>query len=187
MSDKVLIVLANGAEECEAVCVYDILKRGGVDVLLKGLGERKIKLSHSLVVETDDTLSHKDEEESYPIVYLPGGMKGARNLSESTLLSTILKRTVERGDIVAAICASPSVVLGPLGLLEGHKATCYPSCESFYPSFSFSQEGVVKSGNIITAKSAGWAYDMAFVLLEILKGKEVAEEVRKEIYYKESL
>ena len=182
--DEILIVLANGAEECEALCVYDILKRGGLNPVLKGLGSNRIVSSHSVSFLLDDTLSEKDLEKNYRVVFLPGGMPGATNLRESEVLSRILKRTSERGDIVAAICASPAVVLGPLGLLEGHKATCYPGCEEYYKGFTFRSEGVVTSGNIITAKSAGWAFDLGLEILRVLKGEDEKERVRKQIYYK---
>ena len=111
-------------------------------------------------------------------------MPGSVNLSQSWKVNEILVKTAQTG-IVAAICAAPAVVLAPLGLLKGRNATCYPGCESYAPDIPFSSEGVVQDGNILTGKSAGWAFDLGLKLVEMLKGKESAEKVRAAIYYKE--
>lgn len=180
-----LILLAPGFEECEALCVYDTLKRGGLDTLLIGVGGDEIKSSHSVKIRVDEVLSEKTLEKDYSVVFLPGGMPGAKNLFSSELVSRLVKNANERGKIVGAICASPAVVLGPLGLLSGHKATCFPGCVSFYPSFDFSTDGVVVSGNVITGKSAGYAFDIGLKILEVLCSSEAKEKVQSEIYYKE--
>lgn len=183
---EALIVLAQGFEETEALCVYDVLKRGGVGVVLSSLGdERLVSSSHSLKVVCDETLSEKIIEEGVGLLFLPGGLPGAENLHASALLNKLIKRTNERGGIVSAICASPSYVLGRAGVLSGHSATCYPGCGSVCPEFDFSSDGVVVSGNIVTGKSAGFAFDLGLTLLGILKGDEVKNKVQKDIYYKE--
>ncbi len=182
---RALIILAQGFEECEALCVYDVLKRGGIEPVLVGMDGSEIRSSHSVKIRVDEVLSEKTLDKDYSVVFLPGGMPGAKNLFSSALVTSLVKDANERGRIVGAICASPAVVLGPLGILSGHKATCFPGCESFYPSFDFSSDGVVVSGNVITGKSAGYAFDTALKILEVLCGSDVKEKVQNEIYYKE--
>ena len=180
-----LILLAEGFEECEALCPGDVLKRGGVRVTYVSVGDRTVASSHGVRITADTVLSSKTLEEDWDIVFLPGGMPGAENLSASPLVRKLLLAQNEKTKVVAAICASPAVVLGPLGLLDGRKATVFPGCESYYRGFDFASDGVVVSGNLVTAKSAGWAFDMGLKLLEITEGRETSEKVKNQIFYKE--
>ena len=182
---EAVILLAPGFEECEALCVYDTLKRGGVKTSFLAVGERTVESSHGVKITADEVLSEKTLERAFDLVFLPGGMPGASNLYRSVLARRLVTKTNENLSLVGAICASPAVVLGPLGLLEGRKATVFPGCESYWPGFDFSSDGVVVSGNIVTGKSAGWAFDTGITLLSLLCGNETAENVRKQIYYKE--
>lgn len=182
---EAVILLADGFEECEALCVYDTLLRGGVKTLFSSVGERTVESSHGVKITADEILSEKTLEKKWDLVFLPGGMPGAANLAKSALVRRILVSSNERASLIGAICASPAVVLGPLGLLEGRKATVFPGCDSFYPDFPFSTDGTVVSGNVVTAKSAGYAFDMGIVLLSLLLGETAAEKVQKQIYYKE--
>ena len=111
-------------------------------------------------------------------------MPGSVNLSQSWKVNEIIVKTAQTG-IVAAICAAPAVVLAPLGLLAGRRVTCFPGCEAYAPSIAFTGDGVDVDGNIITAKSAGWAFDLGLALVEKLISKEQAEKVRSSIYYKD--
>ena len=182
---KAIILLAEGFEECEALCPGDVLNRGGVSVTYASVGDRTVASSHGVKMTADTVLSSKTLEEDWDIVFLPGGMPGAKNLAASPTVRKLLLTQNEKAKTVAAICASPAVVLGPLGLLDGRKATVFPGCESYYPGFDFSSDGVVVSGNVVTAKSAGWAFDLGLKLLEITEGRETAEKVKNQIYYKE--
>lgn len=181
MSKKVLILLADGFEEVEALSPYDVLTRAGAEVTLCSVSEDKaVSSSHKVKVVCDITIG--EVKGDYDVVFLPGGMPGATNLAQSWPVNElVINQAQER--IVAAICASPAVVLGPAGLLKGKEATCYPGCESYYPSFEFSKEGVVVSGNIITAKSAAFALDLGFTLIETLFGAQAAEKIKNDIYY----
>src|SRR5574344_875201 len=98
-------------------------------------------------------------------------MPGATNLSSSDLVNSIIMENYREGRIVSAICASPAVVFGPLGILNSGKATCYPGCESYAPGITFLEDGVVVDGNVVTAKSAGWAFDLGIKLVEMLVDK----------------
>ena len=181
---KALVFLADGCEMCEALCVVDVLRRGGVAVTTAGVGKERVLSSHKVEIKADCALS-QDLSRSWDLVFCPGGMPGATNLSSSDLVNSIIMENYREGRMVSAICASPAVVFGPLGILNSRKATCYPGCESYAPGITFLKDGVVVDGNVVTAKSAGWAFDLGIRLLEMLVDKETAEKVRASIYYKD--
>ncbi len=183
---KVIVFLADGFEETEALCPVDVLRRAGIDVVIAGVGSELVTSSHGVTVKADTTVEDLDSNEQFSAVFCPGGMPGSVNLSQSWSVNEIIVKTAQTG-IVAAICAAPAVVLAPLGLLKGRNATCFPGCESYAPDMVFSKEGVVVDGNIVTAKSAGWAFDLGLTLVSLLKGNDEAEKVRKAIYYKEKI
>lgn len=179
---KALIFLAEGFEEVEALSVLDALKRGGVEVTTASVGEDKaVKSSHGVTIVADVKVSEV-KDRAFDLVFLPGGMPGSINLAQSWDVNEIVIRHSQSA-LVAAICAAPAVVLGPAGLLEGKKATCYPGCDEYYPGFEFSSEGVVEDGRIITAKSAAYGWKLGFVLVRRLMGEEAADKVRSSIYW----
>ena len=181
---KALVFLADGCEMCEALCVVDVLRRGGVAVTTVGVGKESVISSDKVEIKADCVLS-QDLSRSWDLVFCPGGMPGATNLSSSDLVNSIIMENYREGRIVSAICASPAVVFGPLGILNSGKATCYPGCESYAPGITFLKDGVVVDGNVVTAKSAGWAFDLGIKLVEMLVDKEIADKVRASIYYKD--
>ncbi|MFH1691174.1 MAG: DJ-1/PfpI family protein [Candidatus Omnitrophota bacterium] len=116
MTKKAVIVLANGFEEIESVTVIDILRRAGVKIIIAGLGGKKITGSHGLVIETDTIFNEKEQD--FDACILPGGGLGATNLAASKEVSAFIKQMNVQDKIIAAICASPAVVLAPTGILE---------------------------------------------------------------------
>ena len=181
---KALVFLADGFEVCEALCVVDVLRRAGVSVTTCGVEKKNVVSSHKVEVVADALLSDCTDED-WDLVFAPGGMPGATNLAASPLVVSTILKTKEKGGIVSAICASPAVVLGSLGLLRSGKATCYPGCEDYAPEVEFVSDGVVVDGKIVTAKSAGWAFDLGLVLVSLLLGEDAREKVRSSIYYKD--
>ena len=180
---KAIVFLAEGFEETEAICPIDVMRRAGIDVVVAGVGSDAVTSSHGVTVKAD-ALVDDIGDGSFSAAFCPGGMPGSVNLSQSWKVNEILVKTAQTG-IVAAICAAPAVVLAPLGLLKGRNATCYPGCGSFAPDFSFLSDGVVRDGNIITGKSAGWAFDLGLEVVSALLGKEKGEQVRSAIYYRQ--
>ncbi|MGN0907538.1 MAG: DJ-1 family glyoxalase III [Bullifex sp.] len=179
---RALIFLAEGFEEVEALSVLDALKRGNVEVVTAAVGtELQVRSSHGVKITADAPVSDI-KEETFDLVFLPGGMPGSINLAQSWDVNEIIIRHAQN-KLVAAICAAPAVVLGPAGLLGGRKATCYPGCEEYFPGFEFSSDGVVEDGNIITAKSAAYAWPLGFLLVGRLMGSDAADKVRKGIYW----
>ena len=175
---------ADGFEEVEALTVVDGLIRAGIEVVKVSVMETlRVVSSHRVPVECDCLVTEVQGQKA-DLVFLPGGMPGSTNLAQSWPVNELVVQHAQ-GALVAAICAAPAVVLGPLGLLKGRRATCFPGCESYAPDIPFSKEGVVRDGNIVTGKSAGWAFDLGLRLVEMLYGPEDAEKVRNAIYYRQ--
>ena len=180
MLKTALVILAEGFEELEAVAPVDVLRRAGVRIMLAGLTDRRVKSSRNIVVESDILL--RDLVEMPDAVILPGGVPGATNLARSEEVAELVKKMNAAGKIVAAICAAPAVVLAPLGILDGKKATCYPGGESDFSSKTiFSKERVAVDGNIITSQGPGTALEFAHVIAARLAGQEMADTVRRKM------
>lgn len=177
MLKKAVVVLAEGFEEIEAIAPVDVLRRAGVRVTVAGLTGKIVKSSRGVGVQTDGLLA--DIKDLPDAVILPGGLPGAANLARDTRLAVFLKRMVEDEKLIAAICASPALVLAPFGILDGKKATCYPGCETEFSSqVIHSKERVVRDGNIITSQGPGTALDFALEIVRALMGDEMVEALR---------
>lgn len=177
-----IIFFADGFEEVEALTVLDGLVRAGFEVTKAAVGPSlDVTSSHSVTVRCDAFVQDLTDR-VYDVAFAPGGMPGSTNLAQSWPVNEILVRHVQ-DRLVAAICAAPAAVLGPLGLLEGKKATCFPGCESYCPSVKFSDDGVVVDGNIITAKSVAYAWPLVFAIVEKLCGKEEETRLEKGIWW----
>jgi len=180
MAKKVLIVLANGFEDVEAITVLDVLDRAGLEVTLAGVSEKEVKSAHGAKVITDTKLGELKEEPD--CLVLPGGSRGAENLSKSKGLKNLMIKMYNEGKLIASICASPAVVLAPTGILNGKKATCYPGMEKTFPKdVTFRDDPVVVDNNVITSKGPGTALLFANKLAEILAGKDTANLVKKKM------
>jgi len=174
---KAFLFLANGFEESEAIVPTDILRRGGVDLLMVSVMSKKEIVSTNNIAVTADRLFDECDFSAADMLILPGGMPGAKNLNEHDGLKTLLAGFAAKGGLVAAICAAP-LVLGGLGLLKGRKATCYPGFESYLEGAICTAQPVEVDGTIITGRGPGYAYDFGFALLTALMGEEVARQVK---------
>ena len=172
---KVLVLLAQGCEEIEAVTTIDILRRAGVEVTSAGLDDLPVLASRGVVLLPDTTLDLAQHQE-FDMIVLPGGQPGTDNLKADKRLIALLRQMTQRGKYVAAICAAPSV-LAAAGLLDGRKATCYPTCLDDFPKVNLQTAAVVEDGNIITSRGPGTAMDFALALVERLAGKAKRQEV----------
>jgi len=177
MVKTALVVLAEGFEEVEAVASADVLRRAGVRVTIAGVTDLKVKGSRQICVEADMFL--RNFTGIPDAVILPGGFAGAKNLAKSAEVAELIRKMDKAGKIIAAICASPAIVLAPLGILNGRKATCYPDCETdFFKNVVASKDRVAVDGNIITSQGPGTALEFALTIAAQLVGKEMAENVR---------
>lgn len=171
---KILIPLAPGFEEIEAVTNIDVLRRAGLDVLTAGIGSREIEGDHGIKIEADTEIDEVDADELSAVV-LPGGMPGAANLRDSGRLLKIIRDINEKGGLCAAVCAAP-IVLDAAGILEGKNATSYPGFDDEMPSCNYRKERVVIDGNIITGRGPGVAMEFALTVVEyLLDAKERAQ------------
>ncbi|MGB5101182.1 MAG: DJ-1 family glyoxalase III [Methanothrix sp.] len=174
---KILVPLANGFEEIEAVNVIDILRRGDVDVVTAGLKEGLVEGSHKIKMLPDTTLDKIDYRDFDGLV-LPGGAPGFINLGNDERILNMAREMDRAGKLVAAICAAPSVLI-KAGVLQGRRATVSPSGKAQVEACAhFSEERVVVDGNLITSRSPGTALEFALKLAEILVGKEKMQSVK---------
>lgn len=182
MAKKVLVILAEGFEEVEALTPVDLLRRAGAVVTLAGLNSITVKGCHNVSVNCDITLDNASLD-AYDAVIIPGGMPGASNLAASDAVTSRILNIFSKGGLVAAICASPAVVLGPIGVLEGRKAVCYPGCESHSPDTKFYDMQVCRDGNLITARGAGCAFEFGLETVSYLFGREEADKLALKMIY----
>ena len=173
---NVFIFLADGFEEIEAITPIDIFRRAGIEVtIISVTAEKLVRGSHNISILADKLFSEADYSAN-DLLYLPGGMPGTRNLGAHEGLKALILKQAGDNKKIAAICAAPSV-LGKLGLLKGKEAICYPGFEDQLDGAILSKEKIVESGSISTAKGAGVALRFALKLVEILKGKALAEQI----------
>ena len=174
---SVLVPLAEGCEELEAVTVIDLLVRGGIHVVTAGLTEGPVTASRGVKLLPDTTLDEALEQD-YAMVVLPGGGPGAERLDNDPRIGELLKKMASKDRYIAAICAAPKV-LGNAGLLTGRKATSFPGFidRMKIPNFTYLTDPVVQDGKVITSRGPGTAMDFALHLVEQLAGKAKRDEV----------
>jgi len=178
----VYILIGTGFEEIEALSVCDILRRGGVQVLLAGVGGRRIKGGHGIEIITDITVDDIETQNAEMLV-IPGGMGGVVSIESSEKCSELIRSISARGAVLAAICAGPRV-LSRLSLLNGKSITCYPGLEKdMTGAYADSSYAVVTDGKVVTGRAVGSSFDFALELLRILKGPETADKERLGICY----
>ena len=182
---KVLVFLANGFEEIEALSPVDYLRRAGCEVVTAATGtsNRTVVGGRGVSVVADMTLDGylSGMTELPDAVVVPGGVNGSKNISECQAALTVIDEMNEKGRIVAAICAAPAVVLVKTTVLAGRKWTCYPGYEEEVPESiraTHVQERVVESENLVTSAGAGSAEEFAMKLVYILCGEEVYNKVK---------
>ena len=171
------LFLAEGFEEIEALATVDILRRAGMSVETVSITSvREVSGAHGIKVTADRTIGEINGTAAHWLI-LPGGLPGATNLAACEPLTAMLKKQMAEGLCVAAICASPAMVLAPLGLLKGKRATCYPGCEAACESQEFTGQPVEVDGQIVTGKGPGFTFRFALAIVEKTLGKDAASQV----------
>ncbi|KZN13821.1 DJ-1 family glyoxalase III [Marinomonas sp. TW1] len=175
---QVLVPVANGSEDIEAITIIDVLRRGGVEVTVASVHETTdVTLAHGCQLTADSLLS-EHAEKMFDAIALPGGMPGAEHLRDCKMLVDLLEKHDIQDALLAAICASPALVLGTHGFVVDKQATCYPGFESGLTGAEYlADEPVVMDGNILTAKGPAVSMAFALTLLANLKGYEEAQKV----------
>lgn len=174
---SVLIPLAPGCEELEAVTVIDLLRRAQFAVVSAGLTPGPVSCSRGTVLVPDQTLDDALKQD-YDMVVLPGGQPGSDNLERDPRIQTLLRDMAKANRYTAAICAAPKV-LASAGLLEGKKATSYPGAidKLKVRGMTFIDAPVIIDGKVITSRGPGTAMDFALTLIELLGGKTLRDQV----------
>ena len=176
MSKTILIPIADGTEELEAIAIIDVLRRAEADVTVASVGDIAITASRGTKITADKLISQCTGL-IYDLIALPGGIPGAENLRDSQPLIRLLKEQKERNGCYAAICAAPAVVLAHHGLLGDLAATCHPAYSQGIRNQSRMESRVVVDGNCVTSRGAGTAVEFALNLVALLYGKEKALQV----------
>ena len=174
--------LATGFEEVEALGPIDVCRRAGLNVKTVSVtGEKTVTGAHGVGIVADSLFEENDFSDA-TMLFLPGGMPGSTNLDAHEGLRRLILEHAKADKPLAAICAAP-MVYGKLGLTKGKKATCYPSMEDGLVGAETVAEGAVIDGNVITGRGMGASLDFAFALVEVLRGREKADEIAKQIVY----
>ena len=183
---KVYVFLADGFEDVEALIPVDVLRRGGVDVTTVSISDFPlVNSAHGVNVEADIMFEQGDFSDA-DLIFLPGGMPGASNLFTHKGVCKAVVDQFAAGKKVAAICASPAVVLAPLGILEGKKATCYPGFESALAENNADYTGALFTvdGNVTTGEGPAAAFPFAYELLAQLVNKQTADQIAEGMRFK---
>jgi 4-methyl-5(b-hydroxyethyl)-thiazole monophosphate biosynthesis len=168
--NPVLIPLANGFEEIEAISIVDTLRRAGVEAVTVSIDDSlDVKGSHGITIKADGKLSHWDSCRLAGII-CPGGLPGTDLLAEHQPLLDLIKKIDEQKKLLAAICAAPRV-LAVAGVLEGRQVTCYPGVEVHLHMAKVLDQGVVKDGHLMTGRAVGASLDFALTIVRHLKGE----------------
>ena len=181
---KVYVFLADGFEDVEALIPVDVLRRGGQDVVTVSVMDdsQTVESAHGVTIIADTWIDDCDLTDA-DLLLLPGGMPGASNLYACQPLRQALVNQQEEGKMIAAICASPAVVLGQMGLLEGYRATCYPGFEQLLSGAEYTGELCTIDGNIITGEGPAAAFPFAYALLAILQDEATAQQIADGMRY----
>lgn len=176
---KVLVPLAQGCEELEAVTIIDLLRRADITVVTAGLTGEPVKASRDVTFIPDKSLDEALKED-FDMVVLPGGLPGADNLNNDERIHSLLKKMVESGKFAGAICAAP-IVFAKSGILKGKKATSYPGFldKMNLPDVTYTGSAVERDGKIVTSRGPGTAMDFALTVIEMLKDKQTRDTVEK--------
>lgn len=186
----VKIFLADGFEDCEALAVNDVLRRGGVDVELVGISDEPfVQSSHGVTVGIECNLSELDllshgGTGAKDFMIFPGGMPGSSSLAACKPLVKAMQAHYDAGGSLAAICAAPGLVLSQLKDIEGLEFTCFDGFEDKLEAKGAVRRRLpaVRCGRIITGRSAGWAMEFGLEILCAIKGEEAAAKVRHAMF-----
>lgn len=176
---RVLIPLAQGCEELEAVTIIDLLRRAGIEVVTAGLDEGIVRGSRGTQLLPDtslDAVLHDD----YDMLALPGGMPGSQHLREDARVQGLIRRMAGAGRYTAAICAAPTALAGA-GVLDGKTVTGYPGSVDRVPvpGMRYTGAAVEVDGKVVTSRGPGTAMDFALTLIELLAGRAKRDEVER--------
>ena len=175
-----LVILATGAEEMETVITTDVLRRAKIDVTLAGLeGKDPVTCSREVVIVPDKSLEEAVQSGPYDVVVLPGGLGGAKKLSESALVKKVLGEQESRGGVIAAVCAAPTALMTH-GIGKGKEITSHPSVKEEIMgsgSYKYTEARVCRDGTVISSRGPGTCFEFGLAIVEVLVGAETAKGI----------
>lgn len=176
----VVVPLAPGFEEVEAVAIVDVLRRAGLRTVFAGLAAGPVTGSHGIAVVPDATLDDVLSSAARAVV-LPGGMPGAAHLRDDPRVGALLARVHAAGGVVAAVCAAP-IALGKAGLLRGRRATCYPGFEGELTGATIVADRTATDGRVVTGRGPGAALEFALAVVALLKDEATARKLAEQMF-----
>lgn len=180
MSTRILVPLAAGFEELEAVAIVDVLRRAELDVVTASLERGVVEGAHGIRVEPDAWIEEVDLD-SVDAIVLPGGMSGTRALMADERVLGVIRRLAAEERITAAVCAAP-LVLAKAGVISGAAVTSHPAVREELgagDAVVVDAPCVVESGGVITSQGPGTSLEFALALVSRLADPEVAEDLRR--------
>ena len=173
---KVCVPLAEGFEEIEAVSLIDVMRRGGIEVIVAGVEKELVIGANGITVKADTDIKEVKADD-LDMVVLPGGWGGTHILAEEESVQQLLRDMKEKEKIVGAICAAP-FALKQAGVLNDHY-TCYPSVEEQIGTDGYTdKEKVVIDGNVMTSRGPGTAICFGLAIVRKLVGEDVYEQLK---------
>lgn len=178
---KVLVLMAEGFEEVEALTVVDYLRRTGIDAVMVSTGkELQVTGAHGVKVQADIMIDDIKDPLEKRGVFLPGGLPGATNLRDDQRVIDLVSRMDQGGKMIAAICAAP-IVLAKAGIIDGRKMTSYPGFRKDLVGSIYKEDIVVRDRNMITSRGPATAVYIALEIIQYLQGDEKLRELKKAI------
>ena len=170
---RVLVPLAQGFEEIEAITIIDVLRRADLEVVTAALDKKQVRGSHDIVVHADTVLEDVDAS-GFDAIILPGGLPGSEHLRECGKLQEALRAAADRGAVTGAICAAPWA-LEPSGVTEGKRATSHPAFADKMVGVDYVEDAVAIDGNVFTSRGVGAALEFSLELVARLVNREKAD------------
>lgn len=177
----VLVPLAQGCEELEAITITDLLVRAGISVTTCGLDAHPVKASRGITIIPDTSIDNVIQQ-TFDLIVLPGGLPGADHLRDNASLQAMIKKQAQENRYLAAICAAPKA-LAKAGLLDNKTATAYPGVLTALnnDTITISDNAIEIDGKIVTSRGPGTAMDFTLTLIELLEGREKRDEVNNQL------
>lgn len=182
---KVLVAIAEGTEELEAVTVINILRRADIDVSVASIADdRKVTASRGVQLTADCHIEYC-QDTPWDMVVIPGGEIGAKHMAANVALLDILRDQIKAERWVAAICAAPALVLAANELIKGATATCYPAFREILATHQVHHmnEAVVEHRKLITSQGPGTAMAFALSLVSALEGEVRANSIASDLLF----
>ncbi|CAF0724020.1 unnamed protein product [Adineta ricciae] len=180
-SKKALLLLANGSEESEVVITVDVLRRAGIKVTITSIEANReaLKCAQDTVIVPDISINELSTDDKYDVVVVPGGEKGSEAMAKNLAVGNLLQQHYEKGKLVAAICAGPTVFQAHKIGLKNATITAYPECQNdLKTDYNIVDQPVhhceLKTADgerhMITSQGPGTAFAFALKIVEVLDG-----------------